>query len=263
MTTGGLRRRTVLKQVGAGVAGTTPAGTAVAGDGGPLREQLASMRAATTRFQDPSLSEDRSEILADDGTTLFERGNLVVEGMGEHYTNAGFGWDLDPPPPAILSYGYTPREDLVLGAVEFFAGFLDDPHDPDVPDLFRDGRPAGEGLHSEHAAWGVDTLTYPPEALDYGGDGVISNDDLETHIHGSDEDDDHDHEGGGVAAWVLHVWVHGANPGGVFDQLNSRREFHRCPGSYDPTCMPTTIVRPQLDPDDPERVVASEGGCSG
>jgi len=262
-----MRRRSVLRRLGAGVAGTAlagAAGTAAGADGdGPLREQLARMRAATTRFRDPNLSDDRTEILDDDGNTLFERGDLVVGGMGEHYSNVGFDWDLDLPAPSILSYGFTPRDGLVLGAVEFFAGFLDDPHDPTVPDFFRDARGGGEGLRSEHAAWGVDTLTYPPEQLDYDGDGVVSNDDLDTHIHGSDEDDDHDHEGGGVAAWVLHVWVHGANPDGVFDQLNCRRAFHRCPASYEPTCTPTTIVRPQLAVDDPERVVASEGDCSG
>ncbi|MHC3439469.1 cupredoxin domain-containing protein [Natrialbaceae archaeon A-gly3] len=206
--------------------------------------QLDQVGQATTQFRSPETDDDRTIIFDEDGNEAFQRADLVVGGMGEHFTNVGFEWELDVREPDLLSYGFTPDDELVLGAVEWSGPGEGFPEEGEPPaDVFAGDLPEGADIRSEYEAWGVDTLTYPPEELE----------DEEGHIPDENIPDE--------SPWVLHVWIHSANFGGVFKQLNCRDEFHRCPGFYDPECIDTTIVRPQFDIGHEERVDASEPDC--
>lgn len=114
-------RRDVLKAVGAGVAGGLAlTGTAAARGNGGLQRELAEVRAATARYNDP-------ENAIADGYIPEKHG---VCGMGYHYPHEDFIRafreqrlpeylaSLDRTEPPVITYGEG-DDGLVLGAVEY------------------------------------------------------------------------------------------------------------------------------------------------
>jgi hypothetical protein len=231
-----MTRRGALRVIGAGVAGTVAGtGTVVADQTQPIEKQLAEVRQATVQFRDPNLSTDKSQIVDDEGKVLFKRLGAFLHGMGEHYINKGFQWDLDIREPTLITFGYTDDDDLLLGAIEWLGGRYPEQSTP-PNDVF--------GHQRELEAWGVDTGVHPPTDLDDNEDGDISDGEIT--------------EG---RPWVLHTWPHTANSDGVFDQLNCKKQFHQVADFYEPDEEKTTIVSPQNEIGADNRITYSGEGC--
>lgn len=177
-------RRTVLKTIGAGVAGSVAAaGTAAAG-GDTLAEELNTVRESTRKYRDVDIAER-------DGYGFFG----VVPHAGVVYANPAHiepDWEdlRHTDPPALLFYAPSEALDaddteeavdettLVLAGVEWLVTprITDPTFDPDI----FSGEAARELKTTEVEGW----HPFPdPEGLDVTG---------------------------------LHAWVHLANPDGVF-----------------------------------------------
>lgn len=119
-------RRTVLKAVGAGtVGGLALTGNATARANGSLKRELAAVRSATAKYNDP-------EAAVADG---YVPESHAVCGMGYHYPHedfiaavtsedpiaaiAEYLSTLDRTEPPVLAYGEDDDGNLVLGALEY------------------------------------------------------------------------------------------------------------------------------------------------
>lgn len=181
-------RRTVLKTIGAGVAGTALAGTAGA-SGDELARELDAVRAATRMYGDLGTARD-------DGYVPVLG---YVPGMGFHFVKpdlvaADAAESVDPTDPPILVYFPTGNYDPDPG----------DSHDPGRDDDLRLG-----GVEYAH----VGDEGGPGTPADYFSDEESDRELKVPEAHGW-----HWVDPPGVTA--LHVWVHRGNPRGVFHPTN-------------------------------------------
>lgn len=120
-------RRTVLQTIGAGVAGGLAlAGTAGARGGG-LKRELAEVRSATARFNDPDNAQSAGYHPEDEPP---------ICGMGHHFANMDLlDFTIEKRRPEVMVYGEDDGGNLILGAVEYvapkFGPYATDP--PDSP----------------------------------------------------------------------------------------------------------------------------------
>lgn len=151
-------RRTVLKTLGTGVAGSMALGGCLGGGQSALEKELDDVRSATSEFTDPAAAYDAGYVVPGENGPLpledvVEQGHAVC-GMGYHFVNRERMGSTEPTEPAVLVYGVD-GGDLVLGAVEWVvpkeAGFQDNP-----PDLFE------EDDGEEESGWAEDS---PMEGL--------------------------------------------------------------------------------------------------
>lgn len=186
-------RRTVLKLVGGGIGVAALATGTASAHGGTLTRELAAVRAATARYNNPANAyadgymapnpafdpvnapEEPLFLALED---VVERGEAVCE-MGYHFVNLGLVGGADPLAPQGLVYGVAGKDSLVLGAVEYIVPAFDPDGNPvSPPDLF----------HGDDDHW--DPLTLPIGPVN-----------------------------------TLHAWVHSNNPEGVFHHSNPRSLF--------------------------------------
>lgn len=188
MTQKTVNRRTALKAIGAGLAGSTAiSGFAAAGDHA-LAEELNTVREATRKYRDVEVAKDEG------GYGFFgviPHAGVVYANPNEITTEASIG---HTDPPALLFYA--PSEDLdaddteedvdettiVLAGVEWLITprVTDPTFDPDI---FSDDEAARELKVTETEGW--HPFPTPPEE-------------------------------GGLDVTGLHAWVHLANPNGIF-----------------------------------------------
>lgn len=175
-------RRTVLKTIGAGLAGGTAlVGTTAAG-GQRLARELTAVRHATRKYRDVAVAKA-------DGYGFFgivPHAGIVYENLGDHlvdFDDAGALEHTDP--PALLFYAPTEAVEnegdvdgstIVLAGVEWLVAGR---HEEAPADLFDDEGSARHVQVTEEEGW----HPAPSEELDFTG---------------------------------LHAWVHLANPNGVF-----------------------------------------------
>lgn len=179
------RRRIVLKTIGTGLAGGIALSGSAAAAGGGLQRELAEVRSATARYNDPENAYADGYVVTTAGDPpqiipledVVEEGHSVC-GMGFHFGNFDLFGTVDRTQPQVLAYGVDDDGNLILGAVEYIVPKAG-PYANDPPDLFEhdDG--------AEH--WDEDS---PAPGL-----------------------------------WSLHVWVHTHNPAGVFHHTNPRKQF--------------------------------------
>lgn len=188
--TGGPSRRTVLKTMGATVAGGSVLVGGAAASSGSLQRELAEVRMATARYNDPANAYADGYVVPGpdedgDGRPDPLRLEDVVDeahaacGMGFHFVHFGRLGSTEPTGPTVLVYGVDDEDDLVLGAVEWLVPMAG-PYESSPPDLFQHDEGAEE--------WQADS---PAPGL-----------------------------------WSLHAWVHTFNPSGVFHPTNPREQFH-------------------------------------
>lgn len=152
-------RRTALRTLGAGLLATGAlAGSATAQRGG-LKRELAAVRSATARYNDPANAYADGFVVTDEFGDVIPLEDVVSEGasiceMGFHFANIGNFGTYDPLTPQVLVYGVDDDDNLVLGAVEYI---IPDAITGGDPDLFaHDGGAehwdAGPfpGVHSLH-----------------------------------------------------------------------------------------------------------------
>lgn len=118
-------RRTVLKTLGAGIAGGVVLSGRTAAHRGGLKGELAEVRSATAEYNDPANA-------IDDGYRAEEH---AVCGMGYHYPNFGLLGTVDRTKPQVLVYGEDDDGDLILGAVEYVVPREGD-YENSPPDFF-------------------------------------------------------------------------------------------------------------------------------
>lgn len=129
-----LNRRSTLKTIGAGfLAIGTASGIATAGPE-TLHHELAEVRAATARYNDPANAYvDGYVALGPSGPVALEDvvndAEAICE-MGFHFVNFGLIGSTDRTTPQVLVYGVDDEENLVLGAVEYI-----------IPDVISGGNP--------------------------------------------------------------------------------------------------------------------------
>ena len=182
-----ISRRGVLRTVGAATLASGAVPTVTAHRGG-LKRELAEVRSATAKYNDPESAYEAGYIVP----TEDEDGNPVpmpledvvdeahsVCGMGFHFANVDHFGSVDRTKPPVLAYGVDDDDNLVLGAVEYVVP-KEGPYKESPPDLFA---------HD-------------------GGKEVWQEDSPEPGL------------------WSLHVWVHNKNPDGVFAPFNPRKQFH-------------------------------------
>lgn len=158
MSNNDLTRRTTLKTIGAGLLSVGAfAGTTAATNNGGLQGELAEVRSATAKYNDPvNAYADGYVAFGPSGPVALE--DVVSDadsvcGMGFHFANLGLIGSTDRTTPQVLVYGVDDDENLILGAVEYI---IPDAI-PGEPDLFEhdDGAEhwdAGPlpGVHSLH-----------------------------------------------------------------------------------------------------------------
>lgn len=125
-------RRSVLKAIGAGVAGGVAFSGSTTATGGGLPRELATVRAATAAYNDPQNTTDAGYLPVRE---------QAVCGMGYHWPNPGLtDLEVEKTEPELLVYGEDDDGTFVLGAVEYavprFGEYADDP-----PDLFDHADP--------------------------------------------------------------------------------------------------------------------------
>lgn len=133
-------RRRVLKTIGAAGIGSLALSGNTAAHRGGLQRELATVRSATARYNDPAnayadgyvaLNDEREVIPLED---VVDEGHTVC-GMGIHFANLNF---IGGPPsltePAVLAYGVDEEDNLVLGAVEWVVSKQVSPSEPDLFD---------------------------------------------------------------------------------------------------------------------------------
>lgn len=118
-------RRTVLKTLGAGIAGGVAASATAAAAGG-LQAELAEVRSATAEYNDPANAVEDGYVPEDH----------AVCGMGYHYPNFDLIGAVDRTTPQVLVYGEDDDGNLVLGAVEYLVPKAG-PYAETPPDLFE------------------------------------------------------------------------------------------------------------------------------
>ncbi|QOS12454.1 uncharacterized protein HfgLR_11585 [Haloferax gibbonsii] len=147
-------RRTYLKGLGVGALSLGAFASPAAAHRGALQRELASVRAATSKYADV-----RKAIA--DGYVL---GSPFVPGMGYHYVNhhyiiENYDDEVDITKPAALVYGKNEgngKEELVLGAAEYLFDEVQEYEGP-FPDPFHgdsdDGMWGFAGGHWGLHAW--------------------------------------------------------------------------------------------------------------
>lgn len=153
-----INRRDALKTIGAGVVTVSAFTGSSVGQKGGLSGELAEVRSATAKYNDPAVAyADGFMAIGDSGPVPLE--DVVSEavsicGMGFHFGNfANFG-TYDRLKPQVLVYGVDDDDNLILGGVEYI---IPDEITGGNPDLFdHDGGSehwdAGPfpGVHSLH-----------------------------------------------------------------------------------------------------------------
>lgn len=126
-----INRRTVLKTIGAGVAGSVALSGTAAARGGGVQRELSVVRAATAQYNDTQNALDAGYVPEE----------MSVCGMGFHWPNPSL-LDLVPnkTEPEILVYGEDEDGNLVLGAVEYAVPVFG-PYAESPPDLFDNADP--------------------------------------------------------------------------------------------------------------------------
>jgi hypothetical protein len=164
-----LNRRSTLKALGAGALSLATFGGTATAQGGGLEGELAEVRSATAKYNDPA------KAYADGFMAFGESGPIPLEdvvdeaesicGMGFHFANFGNFGTYDRLKPQVLVYGVDDDDNLILGAVEYI---IPDDITGGNPDLFdHDGGAeqwdAGPfpGVHSLHV-W---VHTHNPEGV--------------------------------------------------------------------------------------------------
>jgi len=134
------KRRTVLKTIGTGLVGGVALTGNVTANRGGLKRELAEVRSATARYNNPA------NAYAAGYTALDENGNPValedVVDEAEAVCEMGFHFVLGFPPlggdrldPPVLVYGVDEDDNLILGAVEWVVPYTEE--NPNPPDLFE------------------------------------------------------------------------------------------------------------------------------
>lgn len=179
-------RRTVLKTVGAGVAGGIAISGSGAADQGRLEQEFAEVRSTTAEYNDPAnaYADGYVHVVPGEGVIPLEDvvddGHAVC-GMGFHLLNDDLMGSIDPTEPTVVVYGVDDDGNLILGAVEWIV-----PKEPDYPEN-------------------------PPDMFEH-DDG--------------EEDGGWEEDSPFPGVWSLHAWVHTHNPAGVFNPTNPRQQFH-------------------------------------
>ena len=130
-----LNRRTTLKTIGVGLltAGAFT-GSATANKGG-LQGELAQVRSATAKYNDPANAYADGYVALDDEQNPVALEDVVSEaeavcGMGFHFVNFSTLGEYDRLKPQVLVYGVDDDDNLILGAVEYI-----------IPDAVSGGNP--------------------------------------------------------------------------------------------------------------------------
>lgn len=116
-------RRTVLASIGTAVLAGGFSQPAGAGQGG-LKRELAEVRSATARYNDPANAYADGYVAMDHEGSRVELENVVEEAeavceMGFHFVNEELLGSTTPTEPPVLVYGVGDDDDLLLGAVEY------------------------------------------------------------------------------------------------------------------------------------------------
>lgn len=124
--------------VGAGLVTVGATSGTVVARGGGLPREIAAVRSATARYNDPANAYADGYAAIGPAMDPIPLEDVVDEaeavcGMGFHVANLGLFGSTDPLTPQVLVYGVGDDGDLVLGAVEYIV-----PKDvsPTEPDLF-------------------------------------------------------------------------------------------------------------------------------
>ena len=133
-------RRTVLAGIGTAVLAGGFSQPAGAGQGG-LKRELAEVRSATARYNDPANAYADGYVAMDHEGSRVELENVVEEaeavcGMGFHFVNKELFGSTTPTEPPVLVYGVGDDGDLLLGAVEYIVPKGEDDSETVEPDLF-------------------------------------------------------------------------------------------------------------------------------
>lgn len=131
-------RRKVLKTLGGGVAGAVALGGNVSARGGGLKRELAEVRSATAKYNDPANAYADGYVAFDHNSDPVALEDVVddaesVCGMGFHFGNLALIGSTDRTTPQVLVYGVDDDDNLILGAVEYIVPDAI-PGDPDFFD---------------------------------------------------------------------------------------------------------------------------------
>lgn len=132
-------RRTVLKGIGtAAIAGGFSQPAAAARQGG-LNREIAEVRSATARYNDPAnayadgyvaMNHEEEPVDLED---VIEEAEAVCD-MGFHFVNEELLGSTTPTEPQVLVYGADTDGDLILGAVEYIVPKEVSSSEPDLFD---------------------------------------------------------------------------------------------------------------------------------
>lgn len=153
-----LSRRSALKALGAGILTASVFSGAATARGGGLNRELARIRSATAKYNDPANAYADGFVMSDEsGPIPLE--DLVSEAfsvceMGFHFVNQDNMGTYDVLKPQALVYGVDDDGNLILGAVEYI---VSDEITGGNPDLFTHDGGAEQwdagpfpGVHSLH-----------------------------------------------------------------------------------------------------------------
>lgn len=135
-------RRRALRAIGAGALVVGGLAGSTAARGGGLQRELAEVRSATAKYNDPANAYADGYIVPDPHADplaplpledVVDEGHAVC-GMGFHFINPANIGKTNPTEPQVLAYGVDDEGNLILGAVEYI---IPNPISDGNPDVFE------------------------------------------------------------------------------------------------------------------------------